>query len=583
MKREQTQLREWDRTVDTLLPALVWLLGSQAWRALLGSFAEHPPTPALLVALLGVLVPAGLIASVARGHSPHRLAALLAAALAVARFVTAVVGPGAAVTYGWVGTGLVAAYLVLWPACAGERRTAGHGFLLGLGFQLVDVTLTGTLDSALRPGWGAVLWGWAAALPTLWLALSSARRDGGLDPESPLVLAMPLAFLAAGQGFAHLGRFAVELRWSVATTALFAGLGLFLGALLCGLSDQFLKAAFARRRHGRRLRFAYQAWRTFLAVAVLLGLIGFARWLAAPALLLAPTAVGVNLGALLRSRPIGLPRRLRLGLPLASWWLVLVLGLSARDALWPIALGFILLHVYASLALLHQERLDPTRERIEYWTLAGYLAVLGACIQAPLGDRPHAQPWRVEALRVAVVQSGGAPTDVARRLIALRRWHPELVLLLDSPPTEERLQPAPGLRFADSVYWLQAALDLHAYRAPAGRPALLARQPVERLGAPGNLELSGVWRLPDGRDLAAASLVTPGGASGALTAAVESVGVAYYWLLANPAADGVAPPAGYSDLTPAGSSVALWASPGIAAHSVEQPTDGLLCAVLALP
>ena len=364
------------RAAEALLPAFAWVIGGQAWRLAVGSLAGTQPSTPRMLAIGLVFLPVLAAPYLTRAYGAPRAAAGAALVLAGLRLAAALVGPALAGAFGWLGLSVFALYLSLWPAAYPSRRQAGHALMLGLSLQLVDRIVTATLDLAWRPGWWAMLCALALTAPALVAAREGLRAGLGEPRRSPLPMAMPLALLVCSLAVSHPTRLSEPLGLSLPTTLWVMALSIVGGMAVAGLTDQFLKGLSVRRGRPARLRVVYQAWRTSLTLVAIVGLLCGGHVGLGAAVLTGPTVVAINLAALLRSRPIGRDRLVGGLLPLLSWWLAMALAAQSDDHLWPAAAALALLYGYATVALLNQERVDPTQERVEYWTLLGHALLL---------------------------------------------------------------------------------------------------------------------------------------------------------------------------------------------------------------
>ncbi|MBI5831329.1 MAG: hypothetical protein HZB16_03345 [Armatimonadetes bacterium] len=562
------------RAAEALLPAFAWVLGGQAWRLAVGSLAHATLTPWLVVGVAAVFLPVLAAPSLTRHHTAPRAAAGAALVLGGLRLTAALVGPALAGAYGWLGLAAFALYLALWPAACPSRRQAGHALMLGLSLQLVDRILTATLDLAWRPGWWAMVSALLLTAPALIVARDGLRAEPGEPRRSPLPLAMPLVLLACSVAVSHPTRLSEPLGLSLPTTFWVMALSIVVGMAVAGLTDQFLKSLAARSRtRPARLRAAYQAWRTTLTVIAVVGLLSGAQWALRAAVVVGPTVVAINLAALLRARPIGRDRLIGGVLPLLSWWLTIALAAQSNDHFWPAAVALALLYGYATVSLLNQERVDPTHERVEHWTLLGHALLLVVAAWPALARvaPPAAHVLAGDRLTVAVVDAAGTPRSVARRLAAVSAARPDLVMLLGD-------RRGSGLRFDDSAWWLSRSLGLTVRLQSRGDLALLARVAPLETSVVGANAMAGLWPLSGDNGLAAAVLDAPERESTTIEQVLPSLAPWPRRLLAGRVADGTPPPPGYDDLL-AGEpcELVLWGAGGVAANVVARPELGVVC------
>jgi len=580
--RPQAALVEHVRAVEALLPAFVFVLGLQAWRATLVVVAARADAWGWVVGAGAVFLCVPLVQPAVQYLGPLRVAGGLGLLLAVARIVTAPFGAGAAPWYGLAGAGLFAAYLSLWPAAAPSRRQAGHALALGFTLHLCDRLGCGTLDVTWQRGWASTLQALAWSAPPLVLGWRASRGPAGQARRTPLPLAMPLVVMLTTMAFAHPVRAAARLGWSLPQTFWVLAVGAVGGMILAGLSDQLLKVAFTRRHRPRPLRVVYQLWRSAVSLVALLGLLLPGKALAWT-LALGPAALLINLGAVQRARPIGRARRLGGLLPLVAWWLAAALCVAGRRELWPAALGLILLYAFATEALWHQERPDPATETFEWWTLPIHLLLLALVLVPAATRRPKVsdEPLTQGLLRVALFDASGLEPTVGRQTWALEDVTPRLALVYGA-------RRADALRFDDPVYWLGRRYHLVVRRQKAGPLAVLGALPPKQAQAVGARGLLGVWLLGPDNALAAGVLAAGDEGKRALGELVRAGRewprvVLGGWLGPLPASPAWRPPAGYTDLLEGkGRGQVLLASEGIAAESVERPAPGVATALVRI-
>jgi len=299
------------------------------------------------------------------------------------------------------------------------------------------------------------------------------------------------------------------------------------------------------------------------------------RWPLMVAVVLGPAAVAVNIGALQRCRPIGRPRRIGLLLPVLAWWLAAGLALLSEGALWPAALSVGLLYGFATIGLWHQERHDPSFDKVEYWPLIGHglLLALAAWPAAWPAPNPRQTPLVSGGLRVAVIDAGGDLPTVARRAALVADEEPGLVLLYG-------LRRGRGLQFEDGAWWLARRLGLTLRQTDRGDLAILAAVPPAEANAPRRRLLEGLWPLGDS-GLGVALVDAAKGPPELATKAVADLAGVPRRLIAGPPA--APPPPGYADPQPPDDrDIAFWLGPGCEVVSQEHPAPGVFSALLTI-
>jgi hypothetical protein len=438
---------------------------------------------------------------------------------------------------------------------------------------------TGTLDLCYQPGLWPAVQSVALCVPLVWLAVRALRGPAGDTRRSPLALAMPFALLAMTLALAHPSRIAARLGWPLQYTFFVLALANVGGVAVAALLDGMARAAFTPRSRPRPLRTLYQTTRTALSLVAIGGLAWpDPRGLLA-AIVVGPAMVAVNVGAMLRSRPIGRARPLGTLLPLGAWWLTAMLAALSDRPLWPAAVALACLYGFATLASWYQER-PAANESAEFWPLVAHGVLLVAAALPAFVRMPEAgsAPLADGALRVAAFDVRGAEPVIARQRARIADEDPSLVLLLG-------LDRGHGLRFDDSAWWLSRRLGLTLRQQADGDLALLAAVPPAAVATVSRRDLQGAWPIGD-KTLAAAVIHDDAHGAETLAKVAAELRGQPLRVIAASAGElgrkaGWRPPEGYRDpQTAATRPMIFLLGTGLEVISLDQPGGGVVSALL---
>ena len=463
------------RAVNAIwLPAFAFVLGAQAWRAGAVLLADQPGPWRAGVGLATTIGLALVLHLPGPRLGSGRLATTYAIALGVLRILCQLGAPAGAAVYAIAGSALWIAYLSLWPRSAMARPYAVPAFLLACSLQLLDRVWTNTYDPLWQHGFGALVIVIVFSLPAVVVgadALVGAEREPWRGDPAPV--AMPLAALLTVLVFGEPTAAAADLGWPLTRAMLLCGVAVLGGAGLTIALDQWHQVMVQRRPVRHWAIVAYNVVRTLLSVAVGIGLLFPGLRLAA--LSCGPAAVGVNLAALLRARPVGRTRRV------AGWTLVLAwLGAAAltftvRHDPWPLVVAMAVVYGFGSIALYHQERVPEEALTAAVVPLAGHVLVLVAVIATALfpiqGGRQFgrlaAPVFRIFAVDLTQPGYREDPSRIARLVPRLRAIRPQVVVIAGT-------RPRARLQFTDDAYWLARRLGLKLTCSAYGGPVVLA-------------------------------------------------------------------------------------------------------------